>query len=162
MRLYIVRHAAAAERGDSRYPNDADRPLTDEGRKRFRRMVEKLSDRGFAPGVVATSPYVRALQTAEILAKNVSHEPAIVKLPALEPDSKLGDLLRWCEGRAEEQIAWVGHMPDVGELTAALIGSRSARVGFSKGAVAAIDFEDRPEAGRGILCWLATAKLLDC
>lgn len=161
MRLYIVRHAAAEERG-IRWPNDADRPLTEEGRKRFRRLVEKLSDRGFRPSIIATSPYMRAFQTAEVMAKYVGGDPEVVKFSALEPDSKLGDLLRWSENRDDEQIAWIGHMPDVAELTAELIGTRAARIGFSKGAIAAIDFEDRPAPGRGILCWLATARLLDC
>lgn len=161
MRLFIVRHAAAEERG-LRWPNDAERPLSDDGRKRFRRLTEKLADRGVRPTLIASSPYVRALQTAEIMARYVGGEPELVQLPALQPDSKLGDLIRWCEKRDDEQIAWVGHMPDVAELTAELIGSRASRIGFSKGAIAAIDFEDRPAEGRGILCWLATAKLLDC
>jgi hypothetical protein len=47
-------------------------------------------------------------------------------------------------------------------MAAALIGADRRRVGFSKGAVAAIDFQSQPTIGGGLLCWLVTAKLLGC
>ena len=46
MNLFIIRHAWAAERDDAAFPDDSLRPLTDEGRKRFARMVEALVPRG--------------------------------------------------------------------------------------------------------------------
>jgi len=55
MRLYLVRHAWAEEADSKRWPNDGERPLTDDGKKRFRKTVEALVERGFAPRVVAGS-----------------------------------------------------------------------------------------------------------
>ena len=52
MRLYIVRHAWAEE-PDDRWSSDAARPLTDDGKKRYRKVVEALVERGFAPEVIA-------------------------------------------------------------------------------------------------------------
>ena len=43
MRLYIIRHAWAEEPGDARWPSDADRPLTADGKKRFKKVVETLA-----------------------------------------------------------------------------------------------------------------------
>jgi phosphohistidine phosphatase SixA len=53
-------------------------------------------------------------------------------------------------------------MPDVAEMTAVLIGDRRTALDFSKGAVAAIDFDGPPAAGAGVLRWFITAKLLGC
>ena len=68
MDLFIIRHAWAAERDDAAYPDDSLRPLTDEGRNRFARMVEALVPRGLTPQLIVTSPMLRCVQTAEILA----------------------------------------------------------------------------------------------
>ena len=74
MDLFIIRHAWAAERDDAAYPDDSLRPLTDEGRNRFARMVEALVPRGLTPQLIVTSPMLRCLQTAEILATGPRRE----------------------------------------------------------------------------------------
>jgi phosphohistidine phosphatase len=162
MRLYVVRHAWAGEHGDPRWPNDADRPLTHEGKERFRRVIRKLSERGIAPHVIATSPYVRARQTAEILAKGVDGKPEVIDIPGLASGGDWHSALDWACTREEEEIAFVGHMPDLGEMSAAMIGCDRRSIGFAKGAIAAIDFPSHPTVGEGLLCWLVTAKLLGC
>ena len=58
-------------------------------------------------------------------------------------------------------VAWVGHAPDVGRLTAALIG-QGGWIRLAKGGVAAICFYDAPEVGGGELRWLVTAKMVGC
>lgn len=162
MRLYIVRHAWAGERGDPRWPDDAERPLTHEGKERFRRVVRKLAQRGVAPHVIATSPFVRARQSAEILTKGADGKAELFNVAGLAPGEDWKQALEWARHRREEEIAFVGHMPDLGELAAALVGCRRNSIGFSKGAVAAIDFPSHPAVGEGLLCWLVTAKLLGC
>ncbi|MCE9603369.1 MAG: phosphohistidine phosphatase SixA [Planctomycetia bacterium] len=162
MRLYIIRHAWAEEPGDARWPNDADRPLTESGKKRFKKVVEILATRGFAPELIVTSPYVRTRQTTEILHDHLSKKPALVESAALAPGSRLADLVEWTNERKESEIAWVGHMPDVALMTAALIGDRHTLIDFGKGAVAAIDFDAAPAAGNGTLRWFVSPKLLGC
>jgi phosphohistidine phosphatase len=162
MKLFIVRHAWAGERGDSRYPDDALRPLTPAGSKRFSAVVKKLVERGFKPACVATSPLVRCRQTAEIVADHVPGHPPVVERQELQPGSNLADLLAWTAEQESLAVAWVGHAPDVGQLAAALIGNATASIRFAKGAVCAINFETELAPGRGELQWLATAKLLGC
>lgn len=159
MRLFIIRHAWAEEPGPQ-WPDDSSRPLTSDGRKRFRKMVELLGERGFAPQVVATSPYVRARETAELLAKHLPHTPRLETLDALRCGSDVAEALRWTAVCGGEQVAWVGHMPDVAEMTAALIGDKNVGIDFSKGAVAAIDFGGPAAQASGVLRWFVTAKLL--
>jgi phosphohistidine phosphatase len=163
MDLYIVRHAWAEERDDSRWPDDGQRPLTSEGKERFARVVKKLASLGVKPGVIATSPLVRCVQTAEILADALD-EPKIVELDDLQPGSNLQGLLEWTVKKAAKhnQIAWVGHAPDVDRLAAALIGDGGALMHFAKGAAAAIRFDRDPAPAAGELQWLVTAKVLGC
>ena len=162
MNLFIIRHAWAAQRDDSAYPDDALRPLTDEGRKRFARMVEALVPRGLAPQLIVTSPMLRCLQTAEVLAQALGEKTKVVQRKELLPGGDPKHLLAWTEEHAAglDQVAWVGHAPDVGYLAAALIGLDNGWLELKKGAIAAIGFAGPPELGRGELQWLVTAKLL--
>jgi phosphohistidine phosphatase len=162
MQLYVVRHAYAGQRGDPQYPNDDLRPLTKKGRKRFRRLVKKLARRGFAPKLVATSPLIRCRQTADVIAKRLALVGQVVELDALRPNSQLDELVQWTNEQAADAVAWVGHSPDVEQLVAHLIGSREGAVAFAKGAICAIEFDDRLVPRQGEMAWLASPKMLGC
>jgi len=163
MILYIVRHAWADHHGAAEWADDDQRPLTAEGRERFARVAKTLVARGVSPSIVATSPLVRCRQTAELLAAAVGSEPPVVELDALRPHGELATLVAWTaeQAKAHDQIAWVGHAPDVGRMVAALIG-QGAWIRLSKGAAAAIEFDEEPAPGSGELQWLVTAKMLGC
>jgi phosphohistidine phosphatase len=164
MILYIIRHAWAVDRDDPACPEDSLRPLTEEGRERFGKLVKVLAERGFAPGLIATSPLVRCRQTAEIVSRQVRGQPAVVERDELAPGSDLAGLLAWTNGQLDRQdeIAWVGHAPDVENLAGDLIGAPRGATRFAKGGVAAIQFDGPAEQGAGTLWWLVTAKLLGC
>jgi len=160
--LYIVRHAWAGHYGDPDYPDDKKRPLTEEGRDRFRRVIDTLAERGFQPGIIATSPLVRCRQTADVIAQCVHGNPQVVALDALQPSSDLTELIHWTNQQDIGDVAWVGHAPDVGQMVASLIGNGEAGIRFAKGAVAAIEFTDKAATRHGVLRWLLTARMLGC
>ncbi len=162
MFIYIVRHAWAGHFGDPEWPDDTQRPLTDTGSVRFASVVGRLVKRGFAPQRIATSPMVRCRQTADIIVAEVPGEPEVVALDALLPGSDLAALLRWTTEQNGENVCWIGHAPDVADLTAALVCDPAAHIRFAKGACAAVQMEAGAKEGTGRLCWLATAKLLGC
>ncbi len=164
MILYIVRHAWASHFGDPQWPDDSQRPLTEKGRERFSKVVETLAVRDFLPQVVATSPYIRCRETAGIIAQISPSQPQVTPLDELAPAGDLAGLLRWTSSQTSkfDQIAWVGHAPDVGHLTAALIGGSTSWIRFAKGAVAALEATDPIELGECELRWLVTAKILGC
>jgi phosphohistidine phosphatase len=162
MKLYIVRHGLAGEHGDPRYPDDRLRPLTDEGRKRFANTVKALEATGIKISLIATSPLVRCRQTAEILAERIGGKPRLVEMEALVPGSDLNSLIEWTNNQAVDEVAWVGHAPDVSDLAGHLIARSYAQIRFAKGAVAAIEFDDLITRGGGELLWLVTAKILGC
>jgi phosphohistidine phosphatase len=160
MFVYIARHAWAGERGDPRWPDDSQRPLTSEGAARYLKAVRALVDRGFAPQQIVTSPYVRCRQTADIITAHVPGSPPIAEMEELEPGSYLEPVIDWTNAQGGGDICWVGHSPDVERFAAALVGDSSASIRFAKGAMAAIEFDEEVFAGGGELYWLATAKLL--
>jgi phosphohistidine phosphatase SixA len=57
------------------------------------------------------------------------------------------------------RIGLVGHEPNIGVLTARLIGARTP-IEFKKGAIARIDFDVFPPKGSGQLQWFVTPKML--
>jgi phosphohistidine phosphatase len=158
MILYIIRHAWAFDRDENRWPDDGERPLTKEGRKRFKRLLKTLNEDEFNPGVIAASPLVRCRETAELVAKHSTGEPRIQCVEALAPGSDLSALLHWTSLQSEQKVAWVGHSPDVEHLAGALLGGTESSVRFAKGAIAAIQFEGQASRGAGQLMWLMTAK----
>jgi phosphohistidine phosphatase len=160
MFVFIARHAWAGDRGDPRWPDDSLRELTPDGIERYTKVVKALAERSFEPARIATSPYTRCRQTAEIIAKYVAGKPAIEELAALEPGSDIDALIEWSNSQNGTNVCWVGHSPDVEDLAAELISDGGAHPRFAKGAVAAVSFDDEVSAGAGELHWLVTAKML--
>jgi phosphohistidine phosphatase len=161
MDLYIIRHAWAADRSDPRWPEDDSRPLTEEGRRRFAQVAAALAGRDAAPTMIASSPLVRCVETAQLLADAVGKSEVAV-IDELRPGGGLDGLLRWTQRqtRSHKAVAWVGHAPDVNRWAAAMIGDGGGLIRFTKGAVASISFDGPPAPGSGELQWLVTAKVL--
>src|SRR6478752_9312476 len=149
MFIYIARHAWAGERGDPRWPDDSLRELTPDGIQRYTKVVKTLADRGFSPDRIATSPYTRCRQTADIIAKHVAGKPKIDELEALEPGSEIEPLIEWSRAQGDTNTCWCGHSPDVEHLAAEMLGDGASRIRFAKGAIAAIAFEAEPNLGAG-------------
>jgi phosphohistidine phosphatase len=159
VRIYLVRHAIAAERGRD-WPDDSKRPLIRKGEERMREAVRGLAELGVRVDVVLTSPLVRAVQTAEILATGLTPRPSIVETPALTPDEAPTSAARALEPyRRTKAVALVGHEPGIGRLAAWLV-SASEPIEFKKGGVCCIESESLPPDGRGRLIWHATPAML--
>jgi len=68
MKVFLVRHAIAHARNRARWPNDALRPLTPAGKRKFRKAARGLATALPTSAALLSSPFVRARQTAELLA----------------------------------------------------------------------------------------------
>ena len=68
MEIYFLRHGIAVKRGTEGYKNDSERPLTEKGVRRMRETANGMHDLGLDFDWILSSPYVRAKQTAEIVA----------------------------------------------------------------------------------------------
>ncbi len=160
MDLYLVRHAAAAEPGASRWPTDRERPLTPEGEKRFRRAAQGLVELVSSVDVVLSSPYRRSWQTAELL--HSAGWPQPVELEALEAGRSPAGVLQAPQAYSElAAVALVGHEPTMHELVSYLLTADTAHAQdeFGKGCVAWLQIDGlRP--GAATLRWLLAPKVL--
>jgi phosphohistidine phosphatase len=147
--IYLLRHAHAGDpnawKGD-----DAARPLSAKGRQQAERLGKFLAQGGFEPDVVVSSPKVRARETAEIVASALGVDVELDEGVADGFDVRAAHELvkRFDAGR----IVFVGHDPDFSELLASLVGAPA--LAMPKGAIARIDFDVAPAAGKGTLRWL--------
>lgn len=156
MRVLIVRHAQAEEReGAGREEQDAHRALTDAGRKHARKAGRALKELLPRIDALATSPLVRARDTARLIAKEYKRLP-ITELPALAPGRAESAVLAWLSDHAADAtVALVGHEPDLSGLASWLLTGRAGTlVEFKKGAACLLEFPEGVEPGRATLIWL--------
>jgi phosphohistidine phosphatase len=138
MQLYLVRHAIAVDGGEG-LP-DAFRALSDKGRRRFQKTARTFGRLGHKVDLILTSPLVRAVQTAEILAGATRHREVAV-LEELDPKFDVEALRKAVESRAGRSaaVALVGHEPQLSSFLSALSGVPQADVDLKKGAIVRID-----------------------
>ncbi len=134
--ILLIRHAHAVDR-DEADGDDDGRWLTAKGRQVARHMGEALRRRGLSLDEVWTSPLVRAVQTAELVAAGAGYAGAVMVLPALAPGGRIRRIADALEARAGV-IAAVGHESDISQVAAHLSG-QPAFPPFKKGQVVAID-----------------------
>ena len=141
MELYLVRHGIAEDGGEKM--RDGSRALTEKGRRRFHKAARAFGKLGRKLDLILTSPLVRAVQTAEILACEARHEEVGV-LEELDPKFDAEALRSAVAKRAGDAkaVALVGHEPQLSSFIAALSGVSQADLDFRKGAIVRIDVEN--------------------
>ncbi len=150
MELYLVRHGVAANRRDWQ-GSDQDRPLTEEGKEQMERIATSLAHMGLSLDAIITSPFVRASQTAEILAQELSMTDRLAQDDRLEYGFGRKRLRKILSDHADARaLMLVGHEPDFSKLIGKLTGGR---VVIDKGGVAKITLPD-DDSLKGELCWL--------
>jgi phosphohistidine phosphatase len=152
MRIYLVRHAESVDR----IPGmpDAARYLSARGRVSFREMARRFREAGGHPTRIFTSPFVRAVQTAEILSEALQYDGEVAMAPQFAPGFDVDGLnaaLDVCPG--EREIAFVGHEPDLGDIVTRML-SLPRRCAMRKGAIAALDLPDSGNRTRAGFVWL--------
>ena len=141
MEIYLVRHGIAEE-GHEKL-RDGSRALTDKGRRRFQKTARAFGKLGRKLDLILTSPLVRAVQTAEILAGETRHGDVAV-LEELDPKFEAEAVRSALAKRsgASGSVALVGHEPQLSSLFASFSGVSQADLDFKKGAIVRIDVED--------------------
>ena len=163
MDLLVIRHAIAEDRdefAESGQPDD-ERPLTDSGRRKMKDAARGLHEVVGRIDHLATSPLVRAVQTAEIISEEFDIGPA-EEIPHLSPDARPEDFSRWVAVHADKGVvAIVGHEPNLSSLVSWLIaGSGGSRIEMKKGGACLVTFDGEVEARLGTLSWLMTPRIL--
>ena len=161
MLLYIVRHGIAVDREDPKCPSDPERYLTDEGIEKTKEVATKVASFIDRPGLFVSSPYVRALQTAEIFAEAFDFSKAkIEKAETLLPGAESAGFLReLARKKSVEAVICFGHAPQVDELLSTALGAKKGLTELRKAGVACIELSRiQPPAGK--LLWLITPRVV--
>jgi phosphohistidine phosphatase len=160
--VYLVRHAFAGHRHATRWPDDAERPLTRRGAVRFRSAARGLRELVPQVDAVYSSPYARTWQTAELLHEEIGW-PAAQPCPALAASRSPADALPFLRDlRGPRSVALVGHEPYLSSLASLLVSGdeRALRLELMKGALALVAFDDTAAPGTGLLRWSASPRML--
>jgi phosphohistidine phosphatase len=123
VKLYIMRHGPAEDQASS--GRDEDRALTVAGRDRVRSVARVLVAEDEAPLSVVSSPLVRALQTAEIVAASTKLSDrggSVETRRDLEPGADSVSFVRSLLRDERKRVLLVGHEPDCSTLVGLLVG----------------------------------------
>jgi len=159
MQIHILRHGIAEDAKPG--SPDADRALTPEGRKKLREVLKLARGANVRPSLILTSPYRRAVETAEIARSVLDGKAEIVDSAALQPSADPRDV--WEEIRIhkdENEVLLVSHEPLTSRLTGFLLNAPNLNVDFKKGALLRLDVDEFGAVPRGVLKWMVTAKLV--
>ena len=152
MKLYIIRHAIAIERDG--VVADEDRYLTARGRELFRLNAKAFAKKGIIPDCIVTSPLVRCVQTADILAEALAFNGELMVSRDLAPGCDLQGLFRIISScAAAHKIAIIGHEPDLGILVEALL-KLDGSFSLKKGMAVALDLDPQQQEVPARLNWI--------
>lgn len=166
MELYILRHAIAEDREKFRAKSwdDSKRPLSDSGKKKFKKMSAHLKKIIGSVDIILTSPYLRAQQTSSLLSKDFSKTKIVIS-ESLIPTKNPEDFVKWCNlnlKKKTSKLIIVGHEPHLSILTSWLLfGSYQSRITLKKGGCISINIKDTLGADSGVLQWSINPKVLD-
>ena len=155
MEIYLLRHGIADNGAPGR--PDSERALTAEGREKLRRVLKRARSAGMAPSLILSSPYRRALETAEVAAEVLGYAGKVVKTDSLTPDASPYDA--WEEIRrhpTERAILLASHEPLMSSMVAFLLASPGLHVEMKKSALVRVDCERAGAEPRGVLKWMLT------
>ena len=152
MDVYILRHGKAAP-PSLRIPSDHDRPLTDAGRRELARTGRALRHMGIRPDTLASSPLLRAVQTAEAVSKYVGADMEIWE--DLKPETSPDETLHTIRLSGADSIMLVGHEPHLTALISHMTAGHHIHISLKKGGLACVRL---PVLGRGALRYILTPK----
>ena len=146
MQIYLLRHGIA----ENALPGqpDSERALTAEGREKLRRVLKRARAAEVNPDTILSSPYKRALETAEVAAEVLGCQSEIERTRALLPEASPYD--------AWEEIRTASHEPLMSSLAAFLLGCSALQVDMKKAALVRIDCDRLGAQPRGALKWMLT------
>jgi phosphohistidine phosphatase len=156
MDLYLIRHAHAVD-GDGL--RDDDRPLSAQGRRQALDVGGALAKQKVRFSRIVTSPLVRAVETAELVAVALGFDGGLDVHDSLRPDGSWKHLVRELLEKHDgaQPLALVGHEPTIGHYLSKLLQQKG--LSMSKGAVVRLDWHDA-ETPAGVV-WTLSPKRLD-
>lgn len=161
MNLFLLRHGIAVDRGLPGYEDDSQRPLTPKGAARIHRIAKAAKGLGLTFDLILSSPYLRAQQTAQVVASFYKIEDRLRLTenltPATPPSALIGEIY---ETYAEAlSILLVGHEPSMSTLASVLLtGDENLMMTLKKGGLCKLSVDELLYGRCATLEWLMTPK----
>jgi phosphohistidine phosphatase len=153
MEIYLLRHGIAEDAGPGH--TDSERALTGEGKEKLRRVLKRARAADVSPSLILSSPFKRALETAEIAADVLNYKGKILRSRALTPNSSPHDA--WDEIRACKDataILLASHEPLMSSLASFLLNSPALIVDMKKAALLRLDCDHVAAQPHCVLKWM--------
>ncbi|HMV29300.1 MAG TPA: phosphohistidine phosphatase SixA, partial [Anaerolineales bacterium] len=152
-------HAIAEEENAS--GEDSQRELTDKGAKKMRLIAKGLRTLGVEFDLILSSPYLRAMQTAETLSEVFKKKKFVLSdhlIPAGDPNLLIAEIN---EKHTVDSLAIVGHEPYLSTLVSLLTADGApVEMTFKKGGVCYLSTDDLHHTHKATLEWLLTPGVL--
>lgn len=161
MDVYILRHGIAVERGTVGYERDFDRPLTPDGEQKVRRISKAIRYLDLRFDAILSSPFVRARETAEVVAATLSLRNKVQIRDSLGADAQPRELLAelMASKPSPRSLLLVGHEPYLSTLVSLIItGTAKPCVTLKKAGLCKLSVEQLRAGRCGTLDWLLTPK----
>ncbi len=161
MNLYLLRHGIAVDRAESDPAKDSERPLTAKGKQRLWESTKAMEALELNFKVILSSPYLRAMQTAEIVAEAFTLRKKLIFTDKLAPGGNPKALIEQINALkpAAKNILLVGHEPYLSQFIATLTGGGpKLQLELRKGGLAKLETEALRYGRCATLAWLLTPK----
>jgi len=153
--IVLLRHGIAEDRSEDK--PDADRKLTEAGKRRMKKIAKSLAKLFPEAEALYSSPLVRAVETAEAVEKAYGGEIRTETTELLEPGADVGDFRRLLADTKAEFAIFVGHEPNLTEIMLDLTSMRSHNeIELKKGGCYGL----RIENSSARLEWMLPPKIL--
>jgi phosphohistidine phosphatase len=164
MKLYLLRHTRAFERDEVAYPDDRLRSLTLAGRRKMAKIAGSFPVLGVQAGLVLSSPFLRARETAEIARKALRlKKDRLILTDNLAPPGEADRLIAEINAQyPDTDLLLVGHEPGLSELASLLLsGDCSLSIELKKGSLCCLSAENLMAGKCATLEWLLSPAQLE-
>ncbi len=153
MLLYLLRHGDAIQTTAS---SDSERPLSDLGKQQAAIVGSFLRSTDVTVDKVISSPLVRAVDTATIVAECI-HATSTEQTEYLVPGTRKAQLLDFLSSDSPKSVLLVGHEPHLSETASLLLTeTTNLRLEFKKCALMCLLASDPVRQGHAMLQWFLT------
>ncbi|HAY32962.1 MAG TPA: histidine phosphatase family protein [Ignavibacteria bacterium] len=140
MKIFFARHADAIDHLTETVKSDALRYLTETGRKKENEVADYLKEYFKDLDMIYTSPLIRAVQTAEIIAAKTGYTGNIGLVNELKSETPVSGAVELIRVSGSfSAVLFVGHEPKLGILLNALTG-KTLTNSFSKSGISLTEF----------------------
>ena len=134
-RLYVLQHGAAVTKEE-----DAQRPLSNDGRLDVERVAQHLADKDVLVQRILHSGKLRAEQTAKLVSGKLAPDVEPEAVDGIAPNDDPAKFIEQL-GHIEGAVLVASHMPFVSNLCSMLLtGESGTQFGFTPATIACVDY----------------------